>query len=342
MEPYLPDAARLALFREALPATSAGIYLDTLTAGPLPAETARAMEEADGWDLRTGRAGLNRAADVLQRMEEARGVLAALIAADPDDILLTHGVGDALALARRLAGDHDLRVVDHVDPRTGAEASIEEVVAQAGHAALVALDAGSSAGVLPIDAPALGVAFLALSGQRWLLGPEGTGALWIDRARVPNAPRVPDVPAGPLAPGSDPLPRRSVLGLARSVGWLEMYIGLPWIHERTARLAVALRAELAAIPGVTLLTPEGSRSGIASFRIAGWPAEAAADELGARVFAILGAPPSADVLRLSFGAFNSEEELSRLAQTIELLARHTPQTLPRHPSLVMLTATDAS
>lgn len=336
MEPYPPDAAKLAVFREALPATSAGIYLDTLSAGPLPVETARAMEEADGWDLRTGRAGVDRGADLLQRMEEARGVLAALVGADPDDILLTHGVRDALALAGALAGDRDLAVIQHVDSATGTEASIEQVVAGAGRGALVALDASSSAGVLPIDAPGFGIAFVALSGQRWLLGPEATGALWVDRRRVPNAAVL------PMAPNADLLPRRSVLGLARSIGWLEMYLGLPWIHERTARLAAALRADLAAISGVTVLTAEGSRTGILSLRIAGWPAQAAADELGSRVFAILGEPPSGDVLRLSFGAFNTEEELTRLVQTVELLARHTPETLPKRPSLVILSSTDAS
>lgn len=335
MEPHLPDAGKLAALREALPATSAGIYLDTLTGGPLPAETARAMEEADGWDLRTGRAGADRSADVLQRMEEARGVLAALIGADPDDILLTHGVAHALELARGLAGDRGLVVVAHVDPVTGEVAAPGDWPVGAARAgALMALDAGSSAGVLRIDASELGVAFVALSGQRWLLGPEGTGALWIDRARLPAAPM------GPLAPGTDALPRSSVLGLARSVGWLEMYVGLPWIYERTARLAKALRGELAAIPGVTLLTPEGSRAGIISFRIAGWTAQPAADELGSRVFAILGAPPSEDVLRVSIAAFNTEEELGRLVQAVALLAEHTLEALPRRPGLVVHSGVD--
>jgi selenocysteine lyase/cysteine desulfurase len=334
VEPYLPDEAKLSVFRDALPATSAGIYLDTLTAGPLPAETARAMEEADGWDLRTGRAGVDRASDLLQRMEEARGVLAALVGADPDDILLTNGVRDALAIAEALAGDRGVRVIQHVDATTGAAATLDPTPGTSRQGALVVLDAGSSAGVLPIAARELGVAFVALAGQRWLLGPEGTGALWVDRAQVPHTP------PGPMRPGADLLPRRSVLGLARSVGWLEMYIGLPWIHERTARLAAALRAELAATAGVTMLTPEGCRTGIVSFRIAGWPAQAAADELGSRVFAILGAPPSEDVLRLSFGAFNTEQELTRLTQTVELLARHTPDTLPRRPSLVMLSSVE--
>ncbi len=337
MEPYLPDAAKLATLREALPATSAGIYLDTFTSGPLPEETARAMEEADGWDLRTGRAGTDRAEDLVGRMEEARGVLAAVIGSDPDDILLTHGVQDALSLAERLAGQRGLTVIRHVDPLTGEVAAVPEVPDATGESddsALVALDAGSSAGVFPIDVTRLDVAFLALSGQRWLLGPEGTGALWIDRSSVPNAP------AGPLAPDMDPLARSSVLGLARSIGWLEMYVGLPWIYERTARVGTALAAELAAVPGVTVLTPGGIRSGIVCFQIRGWPAALAADELGSRVFAILGQPPAPDVLRISIGAFNSEEELGRLVRAVALLADHTPASLPRRANLVVLSSVD--
>lgn len=331
MEPYLPDAERLRLFRDGLPAAAAGIYLDMLAAGPLPAETARAMEEADGWDLRTGRAGRDREADVLQRMEEARGVLAALIGGDPDDILLTHGHLEALRLAARISGAADLKVVEHIHPVTGAEAILgAQGPAGSAPGPLVAVDAGSSAGVVPINVTGLAAAFVALSGQRWLHGPEGSGALWVNRRVMTRAP------AGPVAPAHDALPRRSALGLARSVGWLEMYVGLPWLHERMARLASALREELAAVPGVTLLTPAGSRSGIVSFRIAGWPAREAADELGARIFAILGAAPHEDVLRVSFGAFNSEEELTRLVNAVALLATHTPATLPRRTGLVVI------
>jgi L-cysteine/cystine lyase len=340
IEPFLPDAERLAVLREALPATAAGIYLDTLTAGPLPAETARAMAEADEWDLRTGRAGLDRAADLEQRMEEARGVLAALLGGQPDDILLTHGIADSIAVASRLAARSPgraghLEVVEHVDPLTGAHASLDAATrAASDRGALVCLDAGATAGVVPLDVESLGVACVAIAGQRWLLGPEGTGALWIDRRQLPAAP------TGPLAPGVDPLARRSVLGLARSVGWLEMYVGLPWIHERTARLVTATRTLLAATGGVDVVTPADGSSAIVSFRIAGWSAAEAADELGKRVFAILGPPAAEDLLRISIGAYTSEAELTRFIETVALLGRHTPGTLPQRPALIVLSSGD--
>jgi selenocysteine lyase/cysteine desulfurase len=75
---------------------------------------------------------------------------------------------------------------------------------------------------------------------------------------------------------------------------------------------------------------------LVTFRIAGWPAGAALDELGARVFAIARTIESLDALRISVGFFTSEDEIERLAGAVELLAAHTPETLPPRRLLAML------
>ncbi len=67
---------------------------------------------------------------------------------------------------------------------------------------------------------------------------------------------------------------------------------------------------------------------LVTFRIAGWPAQAALDELGARVFAVARTIPALDAVRISVGFFSSAEEIERLAGAVELLAAHTPETLP--------------
>ena len=132
------------------------------------------------------------------------------------------------------------------------------------------------------------------------------------------------------------LPRTSLLGLARSVGWLEMYVGLPWALPRSERLASWLLQALAATDGVDVVTPAHSMAGIVTFRLANWRASDAADELGRRVFAILQPLPELDALRASSAWFNSEEELARFAEAVGEIARHTPETLPRRPSLMVL------
>ena len=100
--------------------------------------------------------------------------------------------------------------------------------------------------------------------------------------------------------------------------------------------ARATARRLAGIPGVTVLTPMARMGTLVTFRIEGWPAQAALDELGARVFAIARTIPGLDALRISIGFFNSEEELERLAGAVELLAAHTPETLPPRRSLTIL------
>jgi selenocysteine lyase/cysteine desulfurase len=91
-----------------------------------------------------------------------------------------------------------------------------------------------------------------------------------------------------------------------------------------------------AIGGVTVLTPTHRMGTLVTFRIAGWSAQAALDELGARVFAIARTIASLDAIRISVGFFNTDEELERFAGAVELLAAHSPQTLPPRRGLTIL------
>jgi L-cysteine/cystine lyase len=130
--------------------------------------------------------------------------------------------------------------------------------------------------------------------------------------------------------------RPSVIGLARSVGWLTMYVGLPWAMDRARRLAAASYARLAAIPGVRMVTPANHGGTLVTFRIDGWTASAAAGELGPRVFAIIRDLPPIDAVRISVGFWNTEEELERFCAAVELVASHTPDTLPPRRTLTIL------
>ena len=102
----MPDAEKVAAVRDGLPATAAGIYLNTGGVGPLPRETAAAMAELAQWELTTGRAHPAFHEEALARMDEARAAVAAVIHADLDAVALTHGTtdgGECRALVDRLA-----------------------------------------------------------------------------------------------------------------------------------------------------------------------------------------------------------------------------------------------
>jgi L-cysteine/cystine lyase len=130
--------------------------------------------------------------------------------------------------------------------------------------------------------------------------------------------------------------RPSIVGMARSIGWLSMFVGLDWIYERGAMLARSAADRLAAIDGVELITPRDRMATLVTFRIVGWPPQAALDELAARVFAVARTVPLLDALRISIGFFNSEAELGRFLDCVELLAAHTPETIPPRRTLTIL------
>jgi L-cysteine/cystine lyase len=217
--------------------------------------------------------------------------------------------------------------------------------------ALVVIDGAQSAGAIPIDLEATGADVYAVPGQKWLLGPEGTGAVAVTRA---GRDRLAPTYAGFLsfehidAAGDASFwstsrrfegtghHRPSVVGLARSVGWLSMFVGLAWIYERGARLAAVMAARLASIPGVEVITPRDHMATLIVFRIAGWTPDEACSELGARVFAVTRTIALVDAVRISVGFYNSEDELERFAGAVELLAAHTPATIPARRTLAIL------
>jgi selenocysteine lyase/cysteine desulfurase len=413
--PYLPDAAKLAALRDALPAVGAGIHLDAGTAGPLPSETAAAMAELAGWELRTGRAHAAFREETLARLDEARAAVAALLTADVDEVALRSSTSDGLAAAiwslpwargdravtttaehpgllgplgvagRRLGVEvqrvdvdaaTDDAIVDaferalergarlvalsHVTWRRGIVLPVARIAALARErGAFVIVDGAQAAGAIPLDVPSLGVDFYALPAHKWLLGPEGVGALWVDRSALartePPAPRPPGVEdADALGRSGDAPPsagagredarrfdagswyRPAVTGFARSVGWLTMYVGLDWSYGRASRLARSVADRLSAVHGVEVLTPLDRMGTLVAFRVRGWSAAAALEELGARAFVLARAFPEDDLIRVSVGAWAREDELERFLAATELVARHTPSTMPARPTLQIL------
>ncbi len=220
-----------------------------------------------------------------------------------------------------------LAVVAQVDPATGVLLDTRRLADHV-HAAgeLLLLDAAWAVGAVPVDGPGTGADIVLVDGHRWLLGPEGVTAAWLG-ARV-DAERV--------AALLDHLPRSVLLGLARSVGWLLMYVGLPWAFERGQRLASHLYQALAGVPGVELLAPDRGTAATIPFRIAGWPVDEAASELGRRCFAVLDIDEPRDLLRASAGWWLRDDEIDRFVRAVGDLARYTPETLPRRPMLTLL------
>ena len=200
------------------------------------------------------------------------------------------------------------RVIDH------------EAVTQTGVPVL--LDAAQGIGAVPVDVAALGCAFYAASGQKWLCGPEGSGCLYVredqlDRLTVPwpgygsladarNA--LTSGPADHAARFDHGFPpgMRSTWALA-SIAVLES-AGWEWVHTRAADLAAEFANRLAERG---LEVAERGRSTLVS-----WKSDDADAEVGrlADEGFVVRSIPSHGYVRVSVGAWSSEDELERLVQ----------------------------
>jgi len=401
---------KLPAIRAAIPSLAAGIQLNTGTSGPMPSEVLAAMAELTDYERAYGRGQFDYYLEALDRRNEARAGIAAILGADigsisltrsttegmniatwgldwaPGDVAVTsthehigglgplYGLRDRRGVELRFAdvgvgGDDEATLaafdraitpgtklvsVSHVLWSTGAVLPVARIADLAhDRGAVVVIDGAQAVGAIPVDVQSIGADAYAHPAQKWLLGPEGMGGLWVSPAaadriqplyggyfgfeRYDSSGTAVRHPDGRRFETSD-FHRPSIPGFARALSWLSMYVGLDFVLGRGPATARRAADALAAIDGVEVITPRDRMATLIVFRIDGWECEAALDELGARTFAIARTIPHLDALRISVGFFTSDEEVDRFVEGVRLLAAHTPATLPPRRTLPILEA----
>lgn len=110
----------------------------------------------------------------LHALKARRGIKVIKVKACPEGLIRPQDIAKAITARTRLV------VVVHASNVTGSIQPIEEIGRITSHKGVPYLvDASQSAGVLPIDAEAMKIDLLAFPGHKALLGPLGTGALYI-------------------------------------------------------------------------------------------------------------------------------------------------------------------
>ena len=250
-----------------------------------------------------------------------------------------------------------LVALTHGSNVTGAVQPLREIsiVAHAAGLPLV-VDVAQTIGHWPIDVVADGIDLLAAPGHKALLGPPGTGFLfvspaWADRVRSlkqggtgsqSDSPRQPEI-----------MPDRFESGSLNAIGIAGLLEGVKWVQAQTVASLGLHQTELIKtflegvgdIVGLSIYGPVTARGrlGVFSIRLRGVQPQTLADQLE-KEFGILTraglhcaplvhrAVGTADIggtTRFSFGAFNSMPDVQYATDALAAIAMRDSTTLTK-------------
>ena len=203
---------------------------------------------------------------------------------------------------------------------------------------LLLLDCAQTAGHLPLTPRTWGCSLLAMPGHKGLLGPHGTGALWV----------APGLTLAPLRQGGTGSMSESMFqprmmpdslesGTQNLPGIAGLLAGMRFAlshreqaHEQSVALCTRMREELLNLPGIRVYTQSGAS--LLSFNVEGIASQevaSALDEAGIAVRGGLHCAPgvhrflgtlSCGAVRVSPGLFNTLEDAMALVRAVARIA----------------------
>jgi len=339
--------------RAAFPVLEHLAYLNAGTNGPLARPTVEAMLAEQLVDLAQGRGGEPYFSRALAMRDEVRTKMATTLGVEPSQVALTRSTTDGcnIVLAGLDLGPEDeivtsdvehfgligplaasgakvvaapeegildavtdrtrLVAISHVSWVSGNSLEPERVKAETGLPVLV--DGAQSAGAIHVSAAQFD--YYAVSCQKWLCGPDVTGALVVARPEdlrvaLPSYfAQAEHEPTGAFVPrdgaerfDSGWVGTPALAGLSAALD-----LAPEWRYERVAEIAARCRALLA--ERFELVT-KPDQAGLVSFRPEGDPVEVV-ERLRDRGV-VVRELPGRNVIRVSCGWWTSEDDLDRL------------------------------
>lgn len=210
---------------------------------------------------------------------------------------------------------------------------------------LFVVDASQTAGVYPIDVQKFGIDVLCFTGHKGLLGPQGTGGLYV-KTGVRIRPLLcggsgvdtynPHHPSEmPTALEAGTLNGHVIAGLGAAISYLQR-IGLDQIRERELSLMRRFYEGISQIPGVKIYGDFSTdkRAAIVTFNLGDYDSSEVSDELNEE-YGIATRPGAhcaplmhkalgtveQGAVRFSFSHYNTEEEVDTAIKAVRELAQ---------------------
>lgn len=381
--------------RSQIPASENNIYLNTGWEGPSTLGVVKAVHEQIAFENEVGPTTPPVIEHGMKLEEDTKSALAAMVHANPDELLLTqnttHGLNiilngiqwtpedeviildieypSVMVLALHLRDTYgvNLRTVvvspteSHAEILSKIEAAITEKTKLIfashihylnglrmpgkelcdlahSHGVEVLFDGAQGLVHVDLDLHSMGVDYYSMPGQKWLLGPDGIGALYIKSANISKL--RPSFVSSRAAKTWDALGNYEVD--AESIGkfrltttsapikagfkealrfFTEDLGGIPEVEQLTQNLASRMKTELSVIPGLTLHSPSGvpEATSLVTFSLDGKNASDIVSELWTRKRIVCRAIQPLNGVRLSLHIFNTESDIAQAFDAIKAL-----------------------
>ena len=276
------------------------------------------------------------------RAMEARGVSITVIPGDREGLI------DPAQIVRAIQKSTKAIFITHASNVTGTVMPVSDIgrIARE-HGLVLCVDAAQTAGSCPIDVVEMNIDLLAFTGHKSLLGPSGTGGLYISEGLEKS---IEPICVGGTGSRSeveeqpDFMPDRYEAGTPNTVGIAGLQAGVEFIlsksidqiKSREENLTKMFIEGIRNLPGIILYgqTSVDRRIPVVSFNIAGMDPGAVALELDER-FEIMSrsglhCAPSAHktigtypmgTVRFSFSYFNTAEQISKSIEALKQISR---------------------
>ncbi len=220
----------------------------------------------------------------LHTMKEKRSIALSIVSPRED------GYIDAADIAREINPSTRLVVVNHASNVTGAVQPVEEIADICYHRAVPLLvDGAQSAGCVPVNLSTPGIDLYAIPGHKGLLGPQGSGVLYIRESCSPIPIREGGTGSSSMML-SQPLdmPDRYESGTAPTPAISGLYAGVDYVNKNLGQILAVEKKRteelwegLRGVNGVTLYgpSPDKPRVGVISFNIGSLDPSSSTDRL---------------------------------------------------------------